>query len=387
MYNVQIINQLVSFITSLNGIADKDSLSSEVQYKFTLTRDRKVFYCDWFAIRFCQSKFETSSFSNVVLSLSKLRIYDRLPFIVCLVTPYQNYLFLANTTFLSKISHSSQALRIDNIVGSFLGSNIIRTFEGIENTPVNFEFLFSLHENFSFEENLARLVESTNNISPAGKRFSPSPLQLSHLYSSVSRAINFMNSSEYEILNADLAARVHSVESEIAIAAFNENVNLRGRIIEHLITSEDNLRTVLMEHLRTNQPLPPIFTSDDLGDYEKEFDTYLTKTDIKTKILFLSSNPKGYNIDKLLTFLSEEKSVYLIYVITIDQNRKIRTRLCSPFNLQILSTTRITHHCAGRNSRGVTLYSGKSLESVVENFDNSINEQIAQDYIARLLSL
>lgn len=67
-----------------------------------------------------------------------------------------------------------------------------------------------------------------------------------------------------------------------------------------------------MNCLHTRQPLPEIFTADELGDYEREFEHYLTETDIKTKVLFLSSNPKGYNIDKLLSFLSEEKSVYLV---------------------------------------------------------------------------
>lgn len=292
---------------------------------------------------------------------------------------------LGNTTFLRKISHSSQELRRDNIKGSFNGSDIMRVFEGVENIAGNFEFLYSLHKNFTFEENLDRLVEATNNISPNGRKFMPTEIQLKCIRKSVDRAISFLSSAEYKILNDDLNARVRAVESEIAIAAFIDNVNLRGRIIEYLITSEGNLRETLIRCLRQREPLPEIFTADELGDYERKFENYITETDIKTKLLFLSSNPKGYNIDKLLSFLSEEKSVYLIYVIAIDEDKTIRTQLCSMFNRQLLSGTRIIKHWAGRNSRGVTQYSGSALEAVIDDFDFEIDYENSQNFITDCL--
>ena len=178
---------------------------------------------------------------------------------------------------------------------------------------------------------------------------------------------------------------MRAVESEIAIAAFIDNVNLRGRIIEYLITAEDDLKATLMRCLHTKQPLPEIFTTDELGDYEREFEHYLTETDIKTKVLFLFSNPKGYNIDKLLSFLSEEKSVYLVYVVAIDENRTIQTRLCSMFNRQLLSSTRIIKHWAGRNSRGVTQYDGRALEAIVKDFDFGVDYDSSQDIITDFL--
>ena len=261
----------------------------------------------------------------------------------------------------------------------------MREFEGVENIPKNFEFLYSSHENYSFEENLDRLVEATNNIAPTGKRFMPTESQEECIRKSVDRAISFLRSNEYEILNDDLNGRVRAVESEIVIAAFIDNVNLRGRIIEYLITAEDDLKATLMKSLRTRQPLPEIFTADELGDYEREFDRYITETDIKTKVLFLSSNPKGYNIDKLLAFLAEEKSVYLVYVVAIDENKTIQTRLCSMFNRQLLSGTRIIKHWAGRNSRGVTQYDGRALEAIIKNFDFEINYVKSQDFITDCL--
>ncbi|MGN1121318.1 MAG: hypothetical protein ACI4RV_03050 [Eubacteriales bacterium] len=383
MYNRQIINQLVEFIHDRNGIADKSSLASKVQSTFNLVKERSVYYGEWFAIRFCTAVSE--KFSNTVLALSALHKYDDKPFIVCLVTPSKNYLMLANTTFLKKISHSSQELRRENIKGSFNGSDIMRKFEDIENIPENFEFLFNSHENYSFEENLDRLVEATNNIASTGRRFTPSESQAKYIKEAVDRAISFMCSEEYSLLNEDLENRVHAVESEIAIAALIDNVKLRGQIIEYLITAEDDLKAALMKCLHKKQPLPKVFTADRLGDYEREFDRYLTETDIKTKILFLSSNPKGYNIDKLLSFLAEKKSVYLVYVVAIDENQRIQTRLCSLFNRQLLSGTRIIKHWAGRNSRGVTQYDGKALEAIVTDFDSSIDYCSAQNFIETCL--
>ena len=385
MYNRELIGQLVDFISARDGKTDKNTLQNEVQQSFSLIKDRSVFYCNWFAIRFC--KAASRNFSNTVLSLSALRKYDDIPFIVCIVTPTKNYLTLANATFLKKISHSSQELRRDNIKGSFNGSDVMREFEGVENVPENFEFLYSSHENYSFEENLDRLVEATNNVVPTGKRFMPNEKQIAHIKGSVARAISFLSSDEYDVLHEDLNNRVHAVETEIAIAAFIDNVNLRGRIIEYLITAEDDLKEVLMRCLRERRPLPKFFTADKLGDYSREFERYLTQTDVKTKITFLSSNPKGYNIDKLLSFLSEEKSVYLVYIVAIDKNGAIQTRLCSAFNRQLLSRTRIMKHWAGRNSRGVTQYDGRALEAIVEKFDFEIDYEKAQAFIADCLNI
>ena len=385
MYNREIIEKLVEYILSRNGKIDKNTLQNSVQQAFNLVKERSVFYCEWFSIRFC--KAASRNFSNTVLALSTLHKYDDKPFFVCLITAERNYLMLANTTFLKKISHSSQELRRDNIKGSFNGSDIMREFEGVENIPENFEFLYSTHENFRFEENLDRLVEATNNIAPTGQKFMPTKSQRENIEKSVDRAIAFLHSKEYTILNKDLNDRVHAVESEIAIAAFIDNVNLRGRIIEYLITAEDDLKKTLMDSLHEKKPLPKIFTADKLGDYERKFEHYFTETDIKTKVLFLSSNPKGYNIDKLLSFLAEEMSVYLVYVVAIDENKTIRTRLCSMFSRQLLSATRISKHWAGRNSRGVTQYDGKALEDIVENFDYNIDYSASRKFISDCLNI
>lgn len=160
MYNNAAIQALIRYITGLDGIEDKNLLAHKVQEHFSLTKDGSVYYGDSFAIRFCSAK--KTPFGNTVLALSRLQKYDTRPFLVCIVTPEKNVLHLANTTFLKKISHSSHRLRCDNIRGSFNGSDIFSDYNEMSNQPSAFEELFSIHENFSFEENLERLVEATN---------------------------------------------------------------------------------------------------------------------------------------------------------------------------------------------------------------------------------
>jgi len=137
------LTELLRVIASHNGLNDKAALTTIICARFGLTRDRSVYYCSEFAVRFCSAK--GTSFSNTVLSLSNLQKVDHLPFLVCVVTPQENRILLANTTMLRKVSHSSHELRVDNIKGSFNGSDILREFEGIPNTPENIERLFNIH--------------------------------------------------------------------------------------------------------------------------------------------------------------------------------------------------------------------------------------------------
>ena len=119
----------------------------------------------------CDSAGRQTGTLATLFSLN-LRKYDDRPFIVCLVTPTRNYCLISNSTFLKKISHSSQELRKNNIRGSFNGSDIVKDFEGIENSARNIWRLYAIHAQVGFDGNLERLVEATNNISPSGSKFS-----------------------------------------------------------------------------------------------------------------------------------------------------------------------------------------------------------------------
>lgn len=301
----------------------------------------------------------------------------------------KNIIYLANTTFLQKISHSSQQLRVDNIRGSINGSDISKKFGELENSPKNFEKLFSIHAELGFEGNLARLVEATTNISPSGKKFTVSASAKKAIEDAPNRAINFSQSKEYNQLKAELDAKVEKYKTEILIAGFIENVNIRGRIIEYLIAGEDEkLRESLVKALHDSSNVIPGFrTKNGLADYIRTFDKYDTATDVKTKIMVLSSNPKGYNIDKLLEFLATNKSVFMFYFIGIEPNKIVNKILVSMFQTNLLKSTILLKHWSGRNSRGVTQFEGETISKLILSPNNDIDEVASSKFLKTLIEL
>jgi hypothetical protein len=383
------ISELLDIIAAHCGINDKAKLTTLIAAKFGLIQDRSVYYCSDFAIRF--SSGSGLSFSNTVLSLSNLKKVDHIPFLVCLVTPSTNYVMLANSTFLRKISHSSQQLRFDNIKGSFNGSDIIRDFEGISNDQTNIQRLFDIHREIGFDENLPRLVEATNNIVPTGHKFVVLPDAESRIMSSPARAARFVASQEALILKKELDDRVDRFKNEILVASLIENVNVRGRIIEYLIAGDDeSLRQQLVTALQNRDNangIPAFKTDNTLGDYQRIFDEYFTETDVKTKIMVLSSNPKAYNLDKILEFLTMEKSVFMFYFVGVDPTRIVNTVLVSMFQTDLLASTILLKHWSGRNSRGVSQFEGRTIESLITNPRTNVDLLGAVEFLKRLIAL
>lgn len=378
---------LVDFLQDQNQIRNKDVLKELVKNRYSLTIDRKVYYCKAFAIRFSSAK--NKNFSNTILSLSALQKYDDRPFIVCAVLPDENYLLLANSSCLKKISHSSKELRIDNIKGSFNGSDIMRNVSGIDNSPENFKDLYLFHEATSFEENLERLVEATNKIVGIKKKESLSKKDEINILNAPKRAIDFVTSKYYNELKKDLENRINKVQNSIAIAAFIDNVNIRGRIIEYLITSEseDETRKMLIDALENDNSIPNFLTLDKLGDYSKDFDLFYTETDIKTKVLFLEANPKAYNIDKLLRFLSTDKSVYMLCFVGVSKDKKISMALVSMFQKELLENTRCMNHWAGKSTRGVTQFYGAVIKNILSSYEFSIDIDYSISRLQEMINL
>ncbi len=235
-----------------------------------------------------------------------------------------------------------------------------------------------------------RLVEATTNISPSGKKFVVSATAKIVIKNAPERAINFVQSKECSQLKADLDAKVEKYKTEIMVAGFIENVNIRGRIIEYLIAGEDDkLRESLVKALHDNSNAIPGFkTKNGLADYIRVFEKYNTATDVKTKIMVLSSNPKGYNIDKLLEFLATDKSVFMFYFIGIEPNKIVNQVLVSMFQIDLLKSTILLKHWAGRNSRGVTQFEGKMIHTLVLSPTNNKIDKIASvNFLDNLIEL
>lgn len=389
-FQINMNNQVIKFVSFLEAhkhIANKEILCELCQKEFGLILDRKVYHNDYFAVRFCYSK--DGKFSNTVLSLSALEKYDRIPFFVVLVKGNaDNVTFVGNTTFLSKISHSSQQLAMDNIKGSFNGSDIIKSYNGLSNEPMNFEELFAIHEGMEWEDNLKRLVDASAGIKPCSEKFNPDALQEQNLMEAPNRAKAFIESKNYCVLLEDLQERCRKSADAIIVASRIENVNIRGRLIEALITT-DNLtrRKLLMDLSNLEKALPIYDTKNGLGDYVRHFEDSDTYTDIKTKIVYLGSNPKAYNIDKFLKCMSEEKSVFLFFFIGIDQDGIMNTILASVFHQELLDTMQLQFHWAGRSTRGVAQFVGTTIDTMLKRkkFKNNISTENAVLFLKQLL--
>ena len=198
-----------------------------------------------------------------------------------------------------------------------------------------------------------------------------------------------MASREYTVLKTELDAKVEKYKNEILCASFIENVNIRGNLIEYLIAGEDEkLREKIIHALKHKTARLPQFKNEHtLGDYKRVFHDFDTETDVKTKIMFLNSNPKAYNIDKMLEFLAREKSVFMFYFIGISLDKTIKAVLVSMFDGCLLDGTRIIHHWAGRASRGVTQLEGHAINSVIESQPTLIPVAQARTFLEKLMSL
>ncbi|MBR5276310.1 MAG: hypothetical protein IKU35_04130 [Bacteroidaceae bacterium] len=385
-----LVHEFVELIESNKNINTKEEMIKTVCDKFAMVKDGKaVYHTNFFAVVFCYSK--NSSFSNVVLSLSKLEKYDRIPcFVVLVKKDLDNVIYLINTTFLNKISHSSKDLRTDNIRGSLTGGNIRKNLEEIDkcNKPEDFEDLFAYHQGFTWQENIERLVESTNNIKPDKAKAVLGEAEIDNLFNAPSRAVEFVGSEEYNVLLQDLRKRCDDVKDAILVAAHIDNVNIRGRLIEVLITSGQEERNKLLKNLRDIEQLLPTYdTKNELGDYIRNFENSESYTDIKTKVLYLDSNPKAYNIDKFLMCMGKEKSVFMFFFVGIDDTGIVNTILASVFHNKLQDTTFLQHHWAGRGTRGAAQFNGKTINEMLQEdpFINKIDIDKSKQFLKNLL--
>lgn len=375
-------HQFVDDIIKNAPFGDKDAVIKYVCNKYNLKLDRKVYYCKYFAIRFSYSK--NGSFSNTVLSLSALQKYDTIPFFVILIRHNKNsVVYLANSTFISKISHSSKELSMTNIKGSFNGSDIIKRYNDLDNEPSNFDNLFALHQGLDWEDNLLRLVETSGAIIPVKSRFTPNEQQIANIENAPFRAAKFIQSNNFNLLVNDLRNRCDKCKDAILIASHIENVNIRGRLIEYMITANDDVRDHISSMIMKEKCIPEFDTRDELGDYSRAFNNGTTYIDIKTKILYLASAPKAYNIDKFLKKMSETESIFFFFLIGINNNGIFNTVLCSVFHNELIDASIVQHHWAGRATRGVVQFNGRELNKIIQNieFKNVIDEVKATKYI------
>lgn len=75
----KIVFEFVEYVNEDMPKHNKEKAQQEAQQRFGMIKDSKVYYTEYFAVRFCYSK--GGSFSNTVLALSKLQKFDNIPFL------------------------------------------------------------------------------------------------------------------------------------------------------------------------------------------------------------------------------------------------------------------------------------------------------------------
>ena len=103
--------------------------------------------------------------------------------------------------------------------------------------------------------------------------------------------------------------------------------------------------------------------------------------------MVLNSNPKAYNIDKMLHFLSNPRSVFLFYFVGIDPGKIANTVLTSMFQEKLLQSTILLKHWSGRNSRGVTQFDGAAINELISQPHQAINVKHAREFLDRMIAL
>ena len=151
-------------IHAQNPAIDKETFAKILAEKFGLRNWRNHYYAKDFQAKFSYSK--TAGFSNCVVSLESIKNADNLPLLVCLLRPTGVSTYLANSTFIKRVSYGSKKLTTSKIIGTILGHDIMKKIGGIKNSPENFEQLFQMHVGLSWKENLERIVAKTNPNKP-----------------------------------------------------------------------------------------------------------------------------------------------------------------------------------------------------------------------------
>ena len=347
--------------------ADKARLQALYVDAFGPKRLRSGFVGDGYVLNF--SEANTKAFGGTAFSLSRLRPYDDIPFVVAVARPDRVEFLLSNSTFITKISHSSQKLSTDRIRGSINGSNILKSYGDIPNEPTRFAELFAIHESFSWEENIELLVEATNGIVPRKNPFAPSAAQRELLLAAPDRARRALATPGFAALEEEFQRRANERRNDILTAAKQDNGKLRGEAIERLLVDGPG--------------------SHALGDFETMVDGFHLVIDIKTKLLDRNSAPKANNVDKALEFMSRPDSVLAFLMVGIDTTRaKVSARLLPMLETSLVDAAKtVQHHWSGLNMRGTTQLSGDFHRVTADSYVPVVDDQKARQFIERLLAL
>jgi hypothetical protein len=344
----------------------KDSLVTELTRKFALTKRGALLVGDAFAVRVSQNSADTG-FPNAVVAFKKIVENDNRPVVVCLLTPRRCNLYLANTTFLRKVSHSSHGLTKEKLVGSILGSDILAEYEGIGNVSENLPALWDRHQRADRAAHQARIIAATHGIGVSAVTWIPSSQETDRILASPELARGISGTPEYAQLATRLNTAIQQQRAAILAAARNPNAKRRGDCIEEIVTGAAK--------------------NQGLGDLTVQILATTISIDVKSKRLDLSSAPKAYNVDKVLRYLSQGSRLLAILFIGVDPSREVlTTRVVSVFDRTLVAASRIDVRWSGRGTRGTVQFSGDIDAIWNEDFVEAIEIEEAKQFLWKLIS-
>lgn len=296
-----------------------------------------------------------SGYTNAVTSIKNLinRIYK--PVFNIVVSPSGLRVYLLHLKFINKVSHSSKALSMDNWRGTVLGSNIS---DGALVTSDNFKQLWEECIDEDFTSLLNSIVNNTHEIKAKNSKIEVTEQLLQLVKSNIEYSDAHDISNEIrDILNESLYNNITQED----VDSFNESdVNTRGNNIEKLI-----LGSVNNQH--------------DFADYMYDDSTAV---DIKTHLKGSSSNPKLFNLDKYVNFLTIHKgrcSFYLYIVEIGDTLDTVETYCYNIYATDLVKGLNVVNTNAGRNSLGV-------VQGKIKHFNNStVDVELAYNKIKQML--
>lgn len=369
-----IIEKIKQFYQN-NTVYWKDEIIRLINEDFPLFKIKRSLYADTnnnYIVRFLWTKFDQWTPSNTFLSIKTIYEFDDKPIIVVLVRPNSFDISLWNTSFVSKVSHSSKNALYDENTGEFTLSGSVN-YPNLYHDGNDFEHIvenWNFHYSSDSDHNIRRILKKTSEIE--WYWFEKVVLTEDAIEDFVKKSMNF----HYETFN-DLSITIersfYDHKDEIVEIFNNEpSTKRRWEKIQSVITwIQDN------DH--------------EFADMYYEIGDKSILLNIKTIDLTLPSSdsaPQAFNIDKLLNNIDyDDEFTFYFFVITKTTDGVFYSLINFLEERAIRSYGNAMNHWSGQNARGHMQVSWISDLVLNQDASNEISYENSVKFISYLNSL
>lgn len=312
------------------------------------------------ALRLARSK--GPSLPNTLVGFALIRKHDDKPVVIVHLHGKNVSFKMANSTLIAKVVHSSHHLTTKRIVGSINGTDLLpASLDGTPNTEENLVQLFKEHEAADKDAALDRIVRATRALNTWSAKWKVDWALVEQMLDLAN--MNAMNAATHPEL-AEMLNRVRNRENDIMKKIPAGVSKLKGKDIESVLTGD------MVRHA--------------FGDFSTSDGRF--EVDIKAHRVSAPSNPKAFNIDKLLRLL-HERPVMPLYLFLAIADGKITPRYVSMLDETILNNTVRQPIWSGRNAYGGTQLTSHWADSAKGEHAYTINVMNAmaklQEWVAQ----